>query len=106
MVSIYSSFLCLGLATTNLWKGKKSYPPQSNGDLRKLHKSITQTDAPEHVKQSLILYLLKDLDNLPGSNAASQFAENCFLPNKLLTFIEGIHSLDRLHFEVCLKSRN
>lgn len=81
--------------------GKKAYPPQSNVELRKLYKSIIACDAPEHVKQSLVFYLLSDLEGVSGKDAASQFAQDCFLSNKLVIFIDGIHSLDRSQFEVC-----
>lgn len=87
--------------TTHVRTGKKVYPPHNNGELRKLFKSIVASDTPEHVKQSLVFYLLKDLEVTPGKNAAVQFAEDCFLPNKMVSFIEGVHSLDRLQFEVC-----
>ncbi|TID13945.1 hypothetical protein E2P81_ATG07012 [Venturia nashicola] len=84
--------------------GKKLYPPQSNVELRKLYKSIVAFDAPEHVKQSLVFYLLRDLVAFPGKDAASQFAEDCALPNKLVTFVEGIHNLDRSQFEPAIEN--
>ncbi|QDS71411.1 hypothetical protein FKW77_003250 [Venturia effusa] len=84
-------------------EGKKVYPPQNNSDLRKLYKSLIASDAPEHAKQSMVFYLLKDLELGPGNSAATQFAEDCFLPYKLVTFIEGIHNLDRSQFEPAME---
>ncbi|KAE9972875.1 hypothetical protein EG327_009351 [Venturia inaequalis] len=84
--------------------GKKVYPPQTNVELRKLYKTIIASDVPEHVKQTIVFYLLSDLEVIPGKDAASQFVQDCFLPNKLITFVEGIHSLDRSHFEPAMEN--
>jgi hypothetical protein len=86
-----------GLA--NGYKGAKLYPPANNRDLRQLHHLVVTSTAQEHLKQSVIFYLLKDLST-PEHNFASEFAEECFLSHKYWTFIEGLWSLDRLRYQV------
>lgn len=47
----------------------------------------------------MIYYILKDCR--AASDAASQFARRCHLPEKYRLFIEGLWNLDRLELRVC-----
>ena len=76
------------------------YPPRSNQDLRNLCRLILASASPDHQKQSLIYYILKDIPN--SSQSAEVFARSSFMPNKYQIFIDGIWFLDRLMFEVHL----
>ncbi|KAL4926846.1 uncharacterized protein BDV17DRAFT_283056 [Aspergillus undulatus] len=78
-------------AVTNL------YPPISNSDLRTLIRHIVSSELDIHHKQSLIYYILKDCR--APSDAATQFARKCHLPEKYRLFIEGLWNLDRLEFK-------
>ncbi|KAL4920969.1 nuclear pore complex assembly-domain-containing protein [Aspergillus aurantiobrunneus] len=74
----------------------KLYPPISNSDLRTLIRHIVSSELDIHQKQSLIYYILKDCR--APSDAATQFARKCHLPEKYRLFIEGLWNLDRLEF--------
>lgn len=87
----------------DLFTASKLYPPRSNQDLRTLHGRIVSSASPDHHKQSLLYYILKDIPN--SSQVAEAFAKDCFLPSKYQTFIDGLWFLDRLRFEVN-QSRN
>ncbi|KAF4275863.1 hypothetical protein CNMCM8812_008154 [Aspergillus fumigatus] len=73
---------------------KQLYPPRSNADLRALVNHIVSSALDIHHKQALIYYILKDCR--AASDAASQFARRCHLPEKYRLFIEGLWNLDRL----------
>ncbi|KAL5343403.1 nuclear pore complex assembly-domain-containing protein [Aspergillus crustosus] len=75
----------------------KLYPPISNSDLRALIRHIVASELEIHQKQSLIYYILKDCRS--PSDAATQFARRCYLPEKYRLFIEGLWNLDRLEFK-------
>ena len=75
----------------------KLYPPRSNNDLRVLFNRITSSTSPDHQKQSLVYYLLRDLPS--EKTTAEAFAESSYLPDKYQTFIDGIWYLDRLKLE-------
>lgn len=81
----------------------KLYPPISNSDLRTLIRHIFSSELDIHQKQSLIYYILKDCR--APSDAATQFARKCHLPEKYRLFIEGLWNLDRLEFKVCPGAR-
>ncbi|KAL4942462.1 hypothetical protein BDV06DRAFT_192047 [Aspergillus oleicola] len=75
----------------------KLYPPISNSDLRTLIRHIVSSELDIHHRQSLIYYILKDCR--APSDAATQFARKCHLPEKYRLFIEGLWNLDRLEFK-------
>ena len=77
------------------------YPPRSHNDLKKLHHSIISSVSPDHHKQSLLYYILKDI---PNSGVAEGFAQAAYLPEKYRIFIDGIWLLDRKQFEVITKA--
>lgn len=74
------------------------YPPRSNADLRSLVQKIASAPLDVHQKQALIYYILRDCR--APSDAASQFARRCYLPEKYRLFIEGLWKMDRLEFRV------
>ncbi|CRG91050.1 putative protein ely5 [Talaromyces islandicus] len=77
------------------------YPPKTNRDLQTLYKQILASPFPDHQKQAVIYYLLRDCR---GSNEAiSHFTRGCFLPDKYQLFIDGIWHLDRLEFRRALE---
>lgn len=79
-------------------KASRAYPPRSNQELRNLYKQIISSTSPNHHKQSLIYYILRDCRN--AGDSAAQFARDCYLPEKYRLFIDGIWHLDRLDFRV------
>ena len=79
-------------------EASKLYPPRSNNDLRILFDRITRSTSPDHQKQSLVYYILRDLPS--DRTSAEAFAESSYLPDKYQTFIDGIWYLDRLKLEV------
>ncbi|KAK4694092.1 protein ELYS, partial [Lecanoromycetidae sp. Uapishka_2] len=82
-------------------KVSKCYPPESNQDLRSLHKQITDSSSPDHYKHSVLYYIIKDLSP-SSSDAPDDFARASYLPDKYKIFIDGIWFLDRLKFEKAL----
>ena len=77
----------------------KSYPPRSNQDLRNLHYQIISCSAPDHHKQAVLYYILRDVS---PEGEAKDFVRRTYLPDKYKTFIDGIWHMDRLDFEVWL----
>ncbi|KAK2759851.1 hypothetical protein FQN54_002585 [Arachnomyces sp. PD_36] len=77
------------------------YPPKSNQELRNLYKQIIASTSPNHHKQSLIYYILRDCKKAGDSPA--QFARSCYLPEKYRLFIDGLWHLDRLEFRPALE---
>lgn len=90
---IYSNFMT---------KASRAYPPKSNQELRTLYQQIIASTSPNHHKQSLIYYILRDCRN--AGDSAAQFTRECYLPEKYRLFIDGIWHLDRLEFRVCYGS--
>ncbi|KAI4244916.1 MAG: hypothetical protein L6R40_002822 [Gallowayella cf. fulva] len=89
------------LETLGLERPQQIYPPRSNQELRDLHDQIIQSASPDHHKQSVLYYLLKDIPD--KDKAASTFAQRVFLPEKYRIFIDGIWLLDRGEFEHALE---
>ncbi|KAL9122447.1 MAG: hypothetical protein Q9187_000992 [Circinaria calcarea] len=81
-------------------QASKLYPPRSNQDLRNLYQRIVTSTSPDHHKQSLVYYILKDLPSQTQSSV--DYAKNCYIPNKYQVFIDGIWYLDRLVLERAL----
>lgn len=79
----------------------KLYPPRSALDLRNLHALIVSSHSPDHHKQSIFYYLLKELSH-SSRHAAEEFAKASYLPEKYKIFIDGIWHMDKLKFEVGL----
>lgn len=84
-------------------KASKLYPPRSPLDLRNLHGRIVSSESPDHHKQSILYYILKELP-YSSRHAADGFAKTSYLPEKYKIFIDGIWYMDRLKFEVGLSS--
>lgn len=82
----------------------KQYPPRSNDGLKNLHHLIVSSASPDHHKQSLMYYILKDL--LHSSSPAEEFSKAVYLPEKYRIFIDGIWCLDRKEFEVTTRLQN
>ena len=77
----------------------KLYPPSSPEDLFRLHQRIVESNSPDHYKQSLIYYLLKDFrQSLKGR--AAEFAQISYLPDTYRIFVDGLWFMDRLKFDV------
>ncbi|KAG0647174.1 elys transcription factor [Hyphodiscus hymeniophilus] len=82
----------------------KLYPPQSNGDLRTLHKTIVESSGADHHKISVLYYILLDFDAPTGRRVHSgAFEENSFLPQKYQIYMKGLWHLDRREFEIALQ---
>ncbi|MCJ1416908.1 hypothetical protein MMC32_003247 [Xylographa parallela] len=88
------------LKAVGIDQASKLYPPRSNNDLRILFDRITRSTSPDHQKQSLVYYILRDLPS--DRTSAEAFAESSYLPDKYQTFIDGIWYLDRLKLERAL----
>ena len=56
------------------------------------------SSSPNHHKQSLVYYVLKDVPH--AYKSALDYATTCYLPKKYQVFIDGIWHLDKLMFEV------
>ena len=80
-------------------QASKLYPPRSTQDLKNLHGLIVSSESPDHHKQSVLYYMLKDGSHSNGQ-AAQNFAQVSYLPENYKIFIDGIWYLDRLKFEV------
>lgn len=77
---------------------QETYPPRSNQKFRELYDQILLSSFPDHQKQAVIYYLLRDCR---GSNEAIvQFVRRYSLPEKYQLFIDGLWHLDRLEFRV------
>lgn len=81
----------------------KIYPPRSNQSLRSLFQQIVSSSSPNHHKQSLIYYILKDCRGATEKSGALQFARTCYLPDKYRLFIDGLWYLDKLEFRVSIQ---
>lgn len=81
----------------------KLYPPQSALDLRNLHGRIISSESPDHHKQSILYYILKELPH-SSRHAAEGFAKASYLPEKYKIFIDGIWCMDKFRFEVGVSS--
>ncbi|EFE30606.1 uncharacterized protein ARB_02528 [Trichophyton benhamiae CBS 112371] len=81
----------------------KIYPPRSNQSLRSLFQQIVSSSSPNHHKQSLIYYILKDCRGATEKSGALQFARTCYLPDKYRLFIDGLWYLDKLEFRRALE---
>lgn len=77
----------------------EKYPPKSNQHLRELYKQILLSSFPNHQKQAVIYYLLRDCR---ANEALVQFLRRCSIPDKYQLFIDGLWHLDRLEFQVML----
>ncbi|KAL8818588.1 MAG: hypothetical protein Q9223_002813 [Gallowayella weberi] len=88
------------LETLGIERPQELYPPRSNKSLRDLHQEIIQSASPDHHKQSVLYYILKDVPDKDGT--ASNFAQLVFLPERYRIFIKGVWLLDRGDFETAL----
>ncbi|KAL9027241.1 MAG: hypothetical protein Q9196_004205, partial [Gyalolechia fulgens] len=79
----------------------KLYPPRSNQDLRGLHQHIIDSPSPDHHKQSVLYYILKDIPDKDAHPAAT-FASAVFLSERYRIFMDGIWLLDRAKFAQAL----
>ncbi|KAL8957853.1 MAG: hypothetical protein Q9193_004978 [Seirophora villosa] len=87
------------LKTLGIEHGHDLYPPRSNQDLRDLHQHIIDSSSPDHHKQSVLYYILKDVpDDRDAQQPAVDFAKAVFLPERYRIFMDGIWNLDRAHF--------
>ncbi|KAI9723612.1 MAG: hypothetical protein M1812_000912 [Candelaria pacifica] len=82
-------------------EGIKLYPPQSNDELRRLHRTIIASSSPDHHKQSLLYYILKDCRT--SQDATGSFVEHFHLPEKYRTYMDGLWEMDRMHFANALE---
>ncbi|GAM33670.1 hypothetical protein TCE0_011f00746 [Talaromyces pinophilus] len=78
----------------------EKYPPKSNQHLRELYKQILLSSFPNHQKQAVIYYLLRDCR---ANEALVQFLRRCSIPDKYQLFIDGLWHLDRLEFQLALQ---
>ncbi|KAL8862521.1 MAG: hypothetical protein Q9178_001019 [Gyalolechia marmorata] len=88
------------LKTLGVERPQDFYPPRSNQTLRDLHSQIIDSPSPNHHKQSLLYYILKDIPD--NNTTASTFARAVYLPEKYGIFIDCIWLLDRGDFENAL----
>ncbi|KAH8703240.1 nuclear pore complex assembly-domain-containing protein [Talaromyces proteolyticus] len=80
---------------------QEAYPPKTNHALRDLYEKVLASSFPDHQKQAVIYYLLRDCR---GSNEALiQLTRECHLPEKYQLFIDGLWHLDRLEFRRALE---
>ncbi|PGH19309.1 hypothetical protein AJ80_04062 [Polytolypa hystricis UAMH7299] len=91
------------LKAINIKAASKVYPPRSNGTLRQLFQQIVTSSSPNHHKQSLIYYILRDCRNAGDGDPSLQFARKYCLPEKYRLFTEGIWHLDKLEFRKALE---
>ena len=88
-----------GLSLTSEISASKLYPPRSALDLRNLHGQIVSSESPDHHKQSILYYILRELPH-SSRHAAEEFAKASYLPENYKIFIDGIWYMDKLKFEV------
>lgn len=86
-----------GVANKAPMAAHERYPPRSNQHLRELYKQILSSSFPNHQKQAVIYYLLRDCR---ANEALVQFLRRCSIPDKYQLFIDGLWHLDRLEFQV------
>ncbi|KKZ65444.1 hypothetical protein EMCG_08716 [[Emmonsia] crescens] len=91
------------LKVLNIDAASRVYPPRTNQALRSLYAQIVSSSSPDHHKQALIYYILRDLRSTSGGDASLLFARRCYLPEKYRLFIEGLWHLDRLEFRRALE---
>ncbi|KAL8718966.1 MAG: hypothetical protein Q9225_003959 [Loekoesia sp. 1 TL-2023] len=89
------------LKTLGIAQAIRTYPPRSNQDLRDLHDQIIQSPSPDHHKQSVLYYILKDIPD-KDAQPSSTFAKAVFLPERYRIFMDGIWFLDRAKFAKAL----
>lgn len=77
---------------------QEQYPPKTNQQLRDLYKQILSSSFPNHQKQAVIYYLLRDCRAI--NEAIVKFLRLCSLPDKYQLLIDGLWHLDRLDFQV------
>lgn len=92
---------CCPQLTVSLGVALSLYPPPSNQDLRDLHLQIIESPSPDHHKQSVLYYILKDIAEKDAQHA-SAFAKAVFLPERYRIFMDGIWNLDRARFAKAL----
>ncbi|KAL1958508.1 hypothetical protein VTO42DRAFT_4372 [Malbranchea cinnamomea] len=81
----------------------RAYPPRSNQALRNLYEQIIASGSPNHFKQSVIYYILRDCRSIGAGDGGTQFIQRSYLPEKYRLFIDGIWHLDRLEFKRALE---
>ncbi|OJD13639.1 hypothetical protein AJ78_05920 [Emergomyces pasteurianus Ep9510] len=91
------------LKALNIDAASRVYPPRTNQALRSLYAQIVSSSSPNHHKQALLYYILRDFRNTSSGDASLQFARRCYLPEKYRLFIEGLWHLDRLEFRRALE---
>ncbi|OAX85476.1 hypothetical protein ACJ72_00155 [Emergomyces africanus] len=91
------------LKALNINAASRVYPPRSNQALRSLYAQIVSSSSPNHHKQALIYYILRDFRSKSSGDASLQFARLCYLPEKYRLFIDGLWHLDRLEFRRALE---
>ncbi|KAG5287135.1 hypothetical protein I7I48_02991 [Histoplasma ohiense] len=91
------------LKALNIDAASRVYPPRTNQTLRALHSQIVSSSSPNHHKQALIYYILRDLRSTNGGDSSLQFARRCYLPEKYRLFIDGLWHLDRLEYKRALE---
>ncbi|KAI1905980.1 hypothetical protein LOZ53_006843 [Ophidiomyces ophidiicola] len=79
------------------------YPPKSIETLRKLHRKVISSSSPNHYKQSVIYYLLRDCQDASDTPRSLHFVQQCYLPQHYRLFIDGLWQLDGLEFRSALK---
>ncbi|KAL8695253.1 MAG: hypothetical protein Q9218_000291 [Villophora microphyllina] len=97
-------FIDLLLRSLAIQRASTVYPPKSNHDLRDLHRQILKSPSQTHQKQSVLYYLLKDV-NLPNKHTsppAPPYAKSVYLSQKYRIFIDGIWLMDRGKFKEAL----
>ena len=70
----------------------KSFPPETNQDLRKVFNTTVNASVPDHQKHAIIYYILKDCK--PLTDHGETFARKVHLPRKYKLLISGLHNLD------------
>lgn len=72
--------------------------------MRKLHDAIISSNAADHVKISVIFYILLDFDAPTGRRVLStEFEKVTNLPHKYSIFMKGLWHMDRLEFDMALQ---
>ncbi|KAI4130286.1 MAG: hypothetical protein LQ338_001824 [Usnochroma carphineum] len=89
------------LKTLGIAQAIDLYPPRSNQDLRDLHLQIIESTSPDHHKQSILYYILRDITG-KDAQPASTFAKAVFLPERYRIFMDGIWFLDHANFAKAL----
>ncbi|KAL8827010.1 MAG: hypothetical protein Q9170_007184 [Blastenia crenularia] len=85
------------LKTLGIEQATALYPPRSNQNLRTLHHEIVTSPSPDHHKQSVLYYILRDIPD-KDANHPSTFATAVFLPPRYRIFMDGIWFLDHGKF--------